>query len=161
LRHRKRLTRAAGNEQTLTRFYSTFAALDADTMASCYAEDAIIDDPAFSLKGRREVGGMWHMLCDATKSKGRADWRLEFRDIHADDTMGRAHREAHYRFSVTKRVVDNIIEAEFTFNPERMIATHKDTFDFSRRSRQALGLGGIVLGWIPFFRRQSSRHLAI
>jgi hypothetical protein len=36
-------------------------------------EGAIFEDPAFSLKGRREVGGMWHMLCDATKSKGRED----------------------------------------------------------------------------------------
>lgn len=66
---------------------------------------------------------------------------------------GRAHWEAHYRFSVTKRVVHNIIEAEFTFMPEGLIATHKDTFDFWRWSRQALGLGGIVLGWIPFFRK--------
>ena len=142
------------NEKTLTRFYSAFAALDADTMSSCYAEDATFDDPAFSLKGRRDVGGMWHMLCDASSSKGREDWRLEFSDIHADDTRGRAHWEAHYRFSVTKRVVHNIIEADFTFTPEGLIATHRDTFDFWRWSRQALGLGGIVLGWMPFFRKQ-------
>ena len=142
------------NEQTLTRFYRAFAALDADTMAACYAEDALFDDPAFSLKGRREVGGMWHMLCDATKSKGRQDWRLEFRDVHADASTGRAHWEAHYRFTVTKRVVHNIIEASFTFTPQGLIATHKDTFDFWRWSRQALGLAGIVLGWMPFFRRQ-------
>jgi ketosteroid isomerase-like protein len=31
------------NEQTLIRFYSAFAALDADTMANCYADDAIFE----------------------------------------------------------------------------------------------------------------------
>lgn len=146
------------NEQTLIRFYSAFAVLDADTMANCYADDATFEDPAFSLEGRREVGGMWHMLCDATNSKGREDWRLEFRDIHADDATGRAHWEAHYRFSVTKRVVHNIIDAEFTFTPEGLIASHRDTFDFWRWSRQAIGLGGFVLGWTPFFRRQMRKQ---
>jgi hypothetical protein len=142
------------NEQTITRFYTAFAALDADTMASCYAADARFDDPAFSLTGLREVGGMWHMLCDATKSKGRQDWRLEFGEIHADAQRGRAHWEAHYRFSRTKRLVHNIIDAEFTFTPDGLIATHADRFDFWRWSRQALGLGGYVLGWAPFFRKQ-------
>jgi hypothetical protein len=142
------------NEQTLIRFYSAFAELDANTMASCYAEDAVFDDPAFSLKGRREVGGMWSMLCDATKNKGRQDWRLEFNNVHADDATGRVHWEAHYRFSVTNRVVHNIIDAEFSFTPEGLIFRHKDTFDFWRWSRQALGLGGYVLGWMPFFRKQ-------
>lgn len=142
------------NEQTLTRFYSAFAALDADTMAGCYTEDALFDDPAFSLKGRREIAGMWSMLCEATKNKGRQDWRLEFNKVHADDTTGRAHWEAHYRFSVTNRVVHNIIEAEFSFTPEGLISRHKDTFDFWRWSRQALGWGGYVLGWMPFFRKR-------
>lgn len=50
------------NAQTLTRFYTAFAALDADTMATCYAEDATFNDPAFSLQGQREISGMWHML---------------------------------------------------------------------------------------------------
>ena len=43
------------NEQTLTRFYTAFATLDADTMGSCYAEDATFSDPAFTLHNRREV----------------------------------------------------------------------------------------------------------
>ena len=142
------------NEQTLIRFYTAFAALDADTMARCYADDATFDDPAFSLKGRREIGGMWQMLCAATRGKGRQDWRLDFKDIRADASTGHAHWEAHYRFSATKRLVHNIIEAEFTFTPEGLIASHKDSFDFWRWSRQALGMGGWVLGWAPFFNKQ-------
>ena len=142
------------NTQTLTRFYTAFAALDADTMAACYAEDATFDDPAFSLKGRREIGGMWHMLCAATLAKNRDDWRLEFREVRADDSSGHAHWEAHYRFSVSNRLVHNIIEADFTFTPDGLISSHTDRFDFWRWSRQALGYGGWVLGWAPFFQKQ-------
>jgi hypothetical protein len=140
------------NTQTLHRFYTAFAALDADTMATCYAEDATFEDPAFSLKGQREVGGMWRMLCGATKARNRTDWKLEFRDIQADGTTGHAHWEAYYRFSASNRLVHNIVEANFTFTPEGLIASHTDRFDFWRWSRQALGFGGWVLGWAPYFR---------
>lgn len=149
------------NEQTITRFYTAFAALDADTMANCYAEEATFDDPGFSLKGRREVGGMWHMLCDATRGNGRQDWQLEFSNVSANAESGHAHWEAHYHFSVTRRLVHNIIEADFTFTPEGLIATHKDSFDFWRWSRQAMGFGGFVLGWIPFFRKQMREQTRI
>lgn len=142
------------NAQTLTRFYTAFAALDADTMAACYAENATFDDPAFSLNGQREISGMWHMLCAATLAKNREDWRLEFKDVRADDSSGHVHWEAHYRFSVSNRLVHNLIEANFTFTPQGLIASHTDHFDFWRWSRQALGMGGWVLGWAPHFRKQ-------
>jgi hypothetical protein len=142
------------NTQTLERFYTAFAALDADTMAACYAEDASFDDPAFSLRGQRDISAMWHMLCEATQVKNRVDWRLDFKDVTADAATGHVHWEAHYRFSVSNRLVHNIIEADFTFNPDGLIASHKDHFDFWRWSRQALGFGGLVLGWAPYFRKQ-------
>ena len=142
------------NEQTLTRLYSAFAKLDADTMAKCYAEDATFDDPVFSLHGSDEVAGMWHMLCDAARNKGRQDWRLDFSEVRSDGTNGRAHWEARYRFSASKRLVHNVIDATFTFTPDGLIASHTDAFDFWHWSRQALGLGGFMLGWVPFFRKQ-------
>jgi hypothetical protein len=140
------------NEQTLSRFYSAFVDLDAKTMASCYAESVRFDDPAFSLRGRDQAGGMWRMLCAATQAKGRDAWKLEFRDIHADASSGSAHWEAHYRFSATGRLVHNIIDAEFTFNPDGLIATHRDHFNFWRWSRQALGAPGLLLGWTSFLQ---------
>lgn len=146
------------NEQTITRFYTAFAALDADTMAACYADDATFDDPGFSLKGRREVGGMWRMLCAAAAGNGRQDWKLVFRDISATDTHGRAVWEAHYQFSATKRRVHNIIGSEFVFTPEGLITHQRDHFDFWRWSRQALGLGGVMLGWTPFFQKQMRKQ---
>ena len=142
------------NEQTLKRFYNAFAALDADTMAACYAPDAQFRDPAFMLNTQREISGMWHMLCEAVRDKGREDWRLDFGDVYADANTGHVQWEARYRFSVTRRQVHNIIEADFTFTPDGLIATQHDQFDFWRWSRQALGMGGWVLGWAPFFQKQ-------
>jgi ketosteroid isomerase-like protein len=146
------------NEKTISRFYTAFEALDADTMASCYAEDAIFDDPGFSLRGKPEISGMWHMLCTAAKGNGRENWRLEFRELRANDDYGRAIWEAHYQFSATKRQVHNIIGSDFTFTPEGLIATQRDHFDFWRWSRQALGLGGVMLGWTPFFQKQMRKQ---
>jgi hypothetical protein len=140
------------NAQTITKFYTAFAALDADTMASCYAPNATFDDPAFSLVGREQVGGMWRMLCSATKDKGLAHWKLEFNDISADATTGRAHWEAHYLFSATGRTVHNIIDAKFTFDPQGLILVHRDTFSFWNWSRQALGAPGLLLGWSALLR---------
>lgn len=139
-------------ELTLTKFYTAFSELDAATMASCYAENARFDDPAFSLQGRRDIGGMWQMLCSTTQANGRDHWRLEFSDIQADASKGRAHWEAHYLFSATGRLVHNIIDAEFTFDSEGLILSHRDRFSFWRWARQALGTPGLLLGWSRLLR---------
>jgi len=146
------------NTQTIARFYTAFAALDADAMARCYSPDVHFDDPGFSLQGIEQVSGMWHMLCAAAQGQGRDDWQLTFKDVLADDQWGRAHWEARYRFRATKRLVHNLVGADFTFTPEGLIDTHRDHFDFWRWSRQALGLGGVMLGWTPFFQKQMRKQ---
>ena len=93
------------NQQTLETFYGAFARLDPDTMARCYADDAAFDDEVFSLRGKREVTGMWRMLCEATRAKGADVWKLQYRDVQADAASGSAHWDAHYRFSATGRLV--------------------------------------------------------
>jgi hypothetical protein len=142
------------NAQTLTTFYSAFARLDADTMASCYADEVTFEDEVFRLNGKREVMGMWRMLCEATRANGLPDWKLEWSGIDANDTTGQAHWDAHYRFSATGRLVLNRIDARFTFNPQGLIATHRDSFDFWAWSRQALGTPGLLLGWTPLLRNK-------
>lgn len=142
------------NELTLQRFYTAFSHLDGAGMAQCYAPDATFEDEVFSLRGARQAGGMWQMLCEATRNKGRDDWRLEFSGVQADAAQGRAHWEARYRFSATGRLVHNIIEARFTFTPQGLIATHRDSFNFWRWSRQALGLPGLLLGFTPMLRNK-------
>lgn len=136
------------SQATIERFYRAFAVLDDATMAQCYAEDASFDDEAFSLRGRREIGGMWGMLCAATRDKGRDVWKLEYSRV----TDRSAHWVAHYRFSATGRLVTNRIEAAFTFDDRGLIATHRDRFDFWAWSRQALGAPGLLLGWSPMLR---------
>ena len=133
---------------TIERLYAAFAKLDAEAMAACYAQDAAFDDEAFSLRGREQIGGMWAMLCNATKAKGRDVWKLDVSAI----TDRSAHWDATYRFSATGRMVHNIIDAEFEFDRADLITRHRDRFDFWRWSRQALGMPGLLLGWSPLLR---------
>ena len=140
------------NERTIEHFYNAFARLDPDGMAYCYADDVAFDDEVFSLRGKREVMGMWRMLCFATREKCADAWKLRFSDVKADALAGSAHWDAHYRFSTTGRLVDNSIDARFEFGADGRIARHRDSFDFWRWSRQALGAPGVLLGWTPMLR---------
>src|SRR5437868_888017 len=79
--------------------------------------------------------------------------RRDHSKVVADDSAGSAHWEARYTFSTTGRFVHNIIDAKFTFRDGK-IASHTDSFDFWRWSRQALGGAGLVLGWSPMLRNK-------
>lgn len=148
------------NAELLSRFYAAFAALDAESMADCYAPDASFQDEVFTLRGRDEVAAMWRMLCAATRDKGRDAWSLEASAISADARTGRAHWEARYRFSATGRLVHNRIEAGFEFR-DGVIVRHRDRFDFWSWSRQALGAPGWLLGWSPPLRRKVQARAAV
>jgi ketosteroid isomerase-like protein len=141
------------NAATIERVYAAFAALDAAAMAACYAADAKFRDPVFSLDGRDNIGAMWAMLCAATRDRGRAAWKLEWWDVHAEGDEGGAHWEAHYLFSATGRRVHNRIDARFVFR-DGLIVAHLDDFDFWAWSRQALGAPGWLLGWTPMLRNK-------
>ena len=147
------------NQKTLENFYAAFAALDADTMAACYAVGVEFQDEVFTLHGKVEVAGMWRMLCEGVKAKGRKDWKLVFSDVSADATSGKAHWDATYRFSATGRMVLNRIDGAFRFDDKGLIVQHRDTFDFWTWARQALGTPGLLLGWTPFLRNKV-RHQA-
>jgi hypothetical protein len=138
------------SKATIERFYAAFARLDGEAMQACYAPDAQFDDEVFSLRGPREIGGMWRMLCDTTKAKGLAHWKLALSQV----TERSAHWDAHYLFSATGRKVLNRIDAEFEFDAQGLITRHRDRFDFWAWSRQALGLPGVLLGWSPFLRHK-------
>jgi SnoaL-like domain len=148
------------SKQTIEKFYEAFAKLDAATMQSLYAPQARFDDEAFSLKGPVQIGGMWKMLCEATRAKGMAHWKLTTKNLteHSIDW------DAHYLFSSTGRLVHNKIHAEFDFDSNGLIILHVDSFDFWRWSRQALGAPGWLLGWTPLLRqkvrRQAAKNLA-
>jgi len=138
------------SRQTIEALYAAFARLDGAAMQACYAEDARFDDEVFALRGRREIGAMWRMLCEATASRpeARAHWRLVVSQL----TDRSAHWEADYLFSATGRAVHNVIDAEFEFDGQGLILRQRDRFDFWRWSRQALGLPGLLLGATPLLR---------
>lgn len=148
------------NDALIARFYASFAALDGDAMQACYMADARFEDPVFTLQGRDQIGGMWRMLCDTVRSKGRDAWELAVSGIDCNAVSGRAHWEPVYRFSATGRLVRNIVDARFTFK-DGLIATHRDEFEFWRWSRQALGPAGVVLGWSSALRNKVRAQAAL
>lgn len=73
-------------------------------------------------------------------------WQLQASGLHADAADGRAHLEAHYRFSATGSRVYNKINGVFKFDTNSLITRHRDRFNFWSWSRQALGTPGLLLG---------------
>lgn len=140
------------SKAAIERLYAAFARLDGDEMQACYAANASFEDEVFKLGGAREIGGMWRMLCAATKSdpQTRAHWKLTTSNI----TERTAHWDANYIFSATGRAVSNRIDAEFEFDKRGLILKHRDRFDFWTWSRQALGAPGWLLGWTPYLRNK-------
>jgi ketosteroid isomerase-like protein len=149
---------SAANAELITRFYRAFQSQDAEAMAACYAGDVQFSDAVFvDLKGR-EVGDMWRMLCSRAK-----DFSLSFSHVQADEQQGSARWTAQYTFSATGRTVVNKIRADFVFK-DGLVIEHRDHFDLWRWSRQALGVKGLLLGWLPSvqaaIRRQARQGLS-
>ena len=146
------------NAELITRFYQAFQQLDAEAMASCYAEDVRFSDPVFTDLRGGEAGDMWRMLCTRAK-----DFSLTFDGVAADEYSGKARWIATYVFSQTGNTVVNHIEADFRFRDGKIVE-HHDHFDLWRWARQALGMKGVLLGWAPpvqnAIRKQAAKGLA-
>lgn len=136
------------NEQIIHKFYEAFAQKDFNAMAECYHPEAIFKDEAFDLKGSKQIGSMWRMLIE----RG-TDLRMEFSNIQANDSTGKAHWEAWYTFSSTGNKVHNIIDANFTFKDGKIL-NHRDSFNFYRWSAQSLGITGKLLGWTGYLHQK-------
>jgi len=131
-------------------FYKAFSNLDAETMASCYHDDIIFEDPAFGVLNGERAKNMWRMLCESQKNK---DFQVKHSNIEASDQEGSASWEAFYTFSKTGRKVHNTIEARFEFKDGKIIK-HTDTFNLHKWSKQALGLKGFFLGNTMYFKNK-------
>ena len=146
------------NADLIRKFYTSFGNRDASGMAACYHPDVRFSDEVFTDLDGADASGMWQMLCERGK-----DLKVEFSDIQADGSSGRAHWEAWYTFSATGRPVHNKIDARFEFRDGKIIR-HRDTFDFPTWASQALGPTGWLLGWSGFLknrvRSRAARTLA-
>ncbi|MBC3881813.1 nuclear transport factor 2 family protein [Undibacterium sp. LX40W] len=132
------------NAKLIEQFYTSFQALDAESMSACYAENIEFSDPVFTHLSGSQAGDMWRMLCSRAQ-----DFSLKFDGIDADDQRGRAHWVATYVFSQTGRTIVNDIHASFEFKDGKIVK-HKDHFDLWKWARQALGIKGLLLGWSSF-----------
>jgi ketosteroid isomerase-like protein len=138
--------------QLIQRFYEAFDARDAETMAKCYHDGVVFEDPVFGELRGEAARDMWRMLC------GRAvDLRVTHEIVDADDVDGEARWVATYKFGKAKRPVTNRIRAQFEFK-DGLIARHMDTFSLWRWASQALGPTGALLGWAPPVRAKIRRE---
>ena len=146
------------NADLIAGFYDALARRDAEGMIACYHARSTFRDPVFGELDHDATSAMWRMLC----ARGE-DLTAAATDIQASDTEGRAHCEATYTYTTTGRFVRNRIDASFTFHEGR-IFRHVDRFDLYRWMRQALGIPGALLGWIPTvqsaLRARAARQLA-
>ncbi|MBF8151079.1 nuclear transport factor 2 family protein [Winogradskyella sp. F6397] len=137
-------------ENIIKTFYTALNNCDGPTMASCYHDAIVFEDPAFGiLKGER-AKAMWLMLCE---SQNETNFNVEFSNVNANDNSGSAHWEAHYTFSKTGRKVHNKIDAKFEFK-DGLIIKHTDEFDLHKWAKQALGIKGIFFGGMRFFKNK-------
>lgn len=144
--------------EVATRFYEAFARGDAVGMAACYHPEATFEDPAFGPLDREGACAMWAMLL------GRAtDLAVTHRVASEAAPEVTVHWEARYTFSRTGRPVLNRITAHLTVEGG-LICRHRDRFSFWAWARQAFGVAGLVLGWMPWFqakvRAEALRGLA-
>lgn len=116
-------------------------------MQQCYAGDATFTDAAFKTLDATQVKAMWEMLCKSSS----ADFKVEYRILSAKDDSVTAEWTAWYTFSATGNKVVNRIKASFALR-DGLIVTHVDYFDFYKWARQALGIPGLLLGWLPSFK---------
>lgn len=134
----------------ISQFYDAFSRLDGETMASCYHEDVVFEDPAFGILKGEHAANMWRMLCQSQKGK---DFIVTFSEVKADEKNGSAHWEAKYTFSKTGRKVHNKIDAHFEFSDGKIVK-HTDDFDLKKWAKQAMGFKGALLGGTGFFKKK-------
>lgn len=140
------------NTELLKKFYEAFKCKDFKTMGECYHSDIVFNDPAFgTLKGQR-ASEMWEMLCISGK-----DLKMDYSGIESNGNIGKAHWEAYYTFTATKRKIHNVIDATFEFKDGKIIK-HTDSFDFKRWSQQAFGILGYIIGGTSFLQNKFNKQ---
>jgi ketosteroid isomerase-like protein len=137
-----------GNEETITKFYSSFQRRDYKTMQECYAGKVIFFDPVFEDLVDDEVKFMWQMLCERA-----TDLSIEFSNVQTDEEYGTCTWVATYTFTKTKRKIINKVKAHMRFRDGK-ITEHSDQFKLSNWCKQAFGVTGLLLGGTAWFQNR-------
>lgn len=137
---------AEENRALIANLYEAFDRGDGAAVTACYAPGATFEDPAFGELRGDDIGAMWRMLASRA-----TDLSIDLRSHDADEASGSANWVATYTFAQTGNRVVNDIQARFRFENGK-IADHRDSFDFRRWARQALGPMGTVIALVPPLR---------
>jgi len=141
-------------ENIVTKFYTAFKNLDAETMVSFYHDEVIFEDPAFGVLKGNEAKAMWRMLIGSQKGK-RFD--VTFSNIQQNGKIVTAQWEAKYEFGNSKRKIHNKIKATFLVENEKIVK-HIDHFSLHAWAKQAVGLQGWVIGGTNLFKRNLNQQ---
>lgn len=131
----------------LEKLYTSLDAGDHQAMAACYHPDAVFRDIAFTLRGRKQIHAMWHMIAES-------DLRATFTVRRVDGRVATVDLVDDYTFRATGRRVRNVIRSDFHF-VDGLIIEHLDSCSALRWGVQALGPVKGVMSWIvPGARRK-------
>jgi len=138
------------NVDTLTELYASLDGKDHQRMAACYAPDAMFEDIAFHLEGRKQIHAMWHMIAET-------DLRASFEIIKVDEQSGTVRLIDNYTFRDTGRKVHNVISSQLRLR-DGLIIEHRDSCNALNWGIQALGpLKGVGSWLFPAFRRAKAK----
>jgi hypothetical protein len=137
----------------LDRFYGALTRRDAETMAGLYAPAAHFRDPVFPGLEGADIGAMWKALL------GRArEFSVTYTVAQVAAGRGSVEWTARYLFA-GKRPVVNVILSELRLE-NGLIEDQRDSFDFARWAKQAMGLPRRLFGRFAFFQRALQKRIA-
>lgn len=139
----------SNSPHVVDRFYTAFAAQDAETMATCYHPEVVFEDPAFGELHGEEAADMWRMLIE----RGGDTLQVTHQLLEADERHAKANWEAKYQFSKTGRSVHNKIAATFELK-DGLIIRHHDHFNFRKWAQMALGPVAGLLAFTPMIQNK-------
>lgn len=137
------------HETLLEKLYTCLDGKDHEGMAACYHPEAVFQDIAFTLRGKKQIHAMWHMISES-------DLRASFTIRQVDDQSGTADLVDDYTFRDTGQHVHNVIRSEFRFR-DGLIIEHLDSCDALKWGVQALGpVKGVLSSLFPGKRRAAA-----
>lgn len=134
-------------KEIVTSFYDCFAKGEAKGMLNFYAEEVIFCDPAFGKLSGNRPHEMWRMLL------GRFDEHttINFEVVETEANKAQVKWTAKYHFGKKRRPVTNRVTSTLILKNEKIVEYY-DNFDIWKWAYQAIGIGGLLLGWSKFFQ---------
>lgn len=141
--------------QALERFFDAMQRCDTEALRTSYHPALRFDDPLISTTSVGDRLDWCGMLWSPRDADGQRIWQLELEEVRTRGALATARWNLRYRYTPTKRLIDQALHSHFSFDADGRITTQRDSFDFWRWSRQAHGLLGLLLGWTPLMWDQA------